>query len=236
MIYKLAAANCFVNSPSSWMPELAEASICSMTSTLDLASIMQHRRKFLAALVEHEKRVEQKGANKRVAERLDMDPSHLSQILTGHRKCGEDVALKIAAKLRVSVETINQFGVDYSDLSIGQIPPGVIPLSGPNEAEMDRSLLHPPPSALTRGSQRTHTQEATTELHCIPPLGEEAPTIDGLLMSFSQKLANASPEVREQIIRLALIYIESPEQGGRVARAIRALLGEDGQDADTAIR
>lgn len=159
MIYKLAKANHGVNSLSSWMPGLAEASICFMTSALDLASIMERRRKFLAALVEHEKRVEQRGANKRVAERLDMDPSHLSQILTGHRKCGEDVALKIAAKLGVSVETINQFGVDYSDLSIGQIPPGVIPLSGPSEAEIDRSLLRLPPSVLLPGAPRTPIQE-----------------------------------------------------------------------------
>lgn len=70
-------------------------------------------------------------------------------------------------------------------------------------------------------------QSVPPELHSLPPPSADQ-TIDGLLMSFSQKLANASPEVREQVIRLALIYVESPEQGGRVARAIRALLGEDG--------
>ena len=144
--------------------------------------------------------VEKHGGVGNLAEKIHKAQPQVSHWLSGVKTISRKTARGIEESLQLDPNWMDQ---DYCPPPLPIIPPGDIPLSGPSEAEIDRSLPRlPPPSA--------------------------DQTIDGLLMSFSQKLANASPEVREQVIRLALIYVESPEQGGRVARAIRALLGEDG--------
>ena len=98
---KLAMAKRFVNSSSSSYGQLASASIIAMETVKNLPEIYEKRRTALARMVEEEKlRGGKRGAHRRVAERLKMDPSHLSQVILGNRKCGEELSIKIGAVLQ----------------------------------------------------------------------------------------------------------------------------------------
>ncbi len=71
--------------------------------------IAERRRQFLRSLVDQESAFTGTyGAKKRVAERLGMDPSHFSQVLSGHRDCGEDLAIKICMALKLPLGTMEQ--------------------------------------------------------------------------------------------------------------------------------
>jgi len=111
---KLAQAKHEVNSSGSWSAELADAKVGLMS--LDaLNDVYQRRRDFLKGLVEKEQAKRGRGAQKRVAEFLEMDPSHLSQIITGHRQCGEDVAAKVC---RILKKPLGYMDSDHSSTQV----------------------------------------------------------------------------------------------------------------------
>lgn len=98
---KLAMAKHIVNSYSSSYDRLASASIVAMETVKNLPEIYEKRRATLARMVEDEKlRGGKRGAHRRVAELLKMDPSHLSQVILGNRKCGEELSIKIGSVLQ----------------------------------------------------------------------------------------------------------------------------------------
>ena len=96
----LAMANLHVNSSSYSRNCLATANFGPMKDQSLQDQVYSPRRDALIALIEAEVKVRGvKGAVSRVADRLDIDRSLLSQIKSGHRNCGEDLALKIGSKL-----------------------------------------------------------------------------------------------------------------------------------------
>ncbi len=52
-------------------------------------------------------------------------------------------------------------------------------------------------------------------------------TLTELLDDLSARLAQADPAVRDEVMRLVLRYMESPQAGERIAQAIELLLGTD---------
>ncbi|WP_248885765.1 LexA family protein [Acidithiobacillus acidisediminis] len=63
--------------------------------------IYRQRQEMLSEYIELEAQIGgARGALRRVADVLDIDRSLLSQIKSGHRNCGEELALKIGLKLR----------------------------------------------------------------------------------------------------------------------------------------
>lgn len=126
MLERLAIANRYVNSSSLSQSCLAPAKVARMTKQTGWEPRYLYRQEFLRWLVKKERSIEDRGAQRRVAEKLGMDPSHFSQIVTGHRKCGEDVALKIAEKLNISIEDMSRdrkaIGIDIAVEQCSALP------------------------------------------------------------------------------------------------------------------
>ncbi len=100
MVNTLATANCNVNRYSESHQCVAAATVEHMNDQTLQAQIYAQRRAALIAMIEAEAKARgPNGAVRRVADRLDIDRSLLSQIKGGYRNCGEDLALKIGAKL-----------------------------------------------------------------------------------------------------------------------------------------
>lgn len=60
---------------------------------------------------------------------------------------------------------------------------------------------------------------------------DEEKTISVLLDQISARIHKASPEVRDEIARLVTRYIENPDAGARIAKAIEALMEETSDDS-----
>ncbi len=72
--------------------------------------LFQRRRDFLRVLIDRENALlpRGRGGNKVIANRLGMDSSLLSQIVTGHRNCGEEIARKIESALNMPIGALDQ--------------------------------------------------------------------------------------------------------------------------------
>ena len=100
MVNTLALANHNVNRSSVSHQCLAAANVKCMNDQSLQDQIYNQRRAALIAMIDAEAKARGlNGAVRRVADRLDIDRSLLSQIKGGYRNCGEDLALKIGAKL-----------------------------------------------------------------------------------------------------------------------------------------
>ncbi len=97
------------------------------------------------------------------------------------------------------------------------------------------------PDVLLGVESSMRTEYTTTNVQALAAGGAEVerhpdkqPTILDTLDRLRDQLDRAPKSVKQQIISLAMTYIESPEDGARIGKAIEALL-EDDMGVDSAI-
>lgn len=79
------------------------------------------------------------------------------------------------------------------------------------------------------GPKRSRTVEGSGAAQ-LPSLSLEVtpePSLSALLDALSARLEQADPAVRDEVMRLVLRYMEHPQSGARIVRAIEELLGSE---------
>ena len=86
------------------------------------------------------------------------------------------------------------------------------------------------PSAPVTATEPQTTMDASTPTKSL----EQAPetnTLSSLLDALSHRLEQADPTVRQEVMQLVMRYIENPDAGARIVRAIEQLLRRDDLDS-----
>lgn len=135
-----------------------------------------------------------------IAERTGTNPTYLSQI-----------ANRVIQKNGKNPRSLSDPYAEKIEVGMG-LPEGWMDQDhSPDVIEGTFEVVMPPPS-----------------LPLIPLMQEE--TLESLLRRLTDRLAQADPAVRQEVMQMTMRYIENPEAGSRIARAIEQLLGCDHAD------